>query len=235
MRSLQCSTLILLLALFCKVNATFLLPFFTDPASVPNKGVDEGFDPVEKEDSTDPPGVGVRGGVEILRLQRTLIHKIEVEITTGRELQRNLTSMRELLVVELQKTSSSTERIEIEQRISRIDILLTQVRTRTDETELRFREFLQRVSTGQIRTETESQTLLQAIWSGYHKSLRNLVRHCAGYLTSIVRGVTGVLANVGMGILDFYRLKFQPIELAIDALTGKGSFHKPINGIIGRR
>ncbi|KAL1420028.1 hypothetical protein MTO96_024702 [Rhipicephalus appendiculatus] len=132
--------------------------------------------PVEREDSTDPPGVGLRGGVEILRLQRTLIHKIEIEITTGRELQRNLTSIRELLVVELQKTSSSTERIEIQQRISRIDILLTQVRTRTDETELRFREFLQRVSTGQIRTETESQTLLQAIWSGYHKSLRNLVR-----------------------------------------------------------
>ncbi|XP_037529138.1 uncharacterized protein LOC119406463 [Rhipicephalus sanguineus] len=267
-----------------------------DAKGVRSAGVDEGFDPVEKEDSTDPPGVGLRGGVEaneraphcrrhwslsartyyssiqkyylgnsaqcfaagisqtspvlpllwdnrdvplvfsqILRLQRTLIHKIEVEITTGRELQRNLTSMRELLVVELKRTSSSTERIEIQQRISRIDILLTQVRTRTDETELRFREFLQRVSTGQIRTETESQTLLQAIWSGYHKSLRSLVRHCAGYLTSIVRGVTGALANLGMGILDFYRLKFQPLELAIDALTGKGSFHKPISGIIGRR
>ncbi|KAH7974305.1 hypothetical protein HPB49_013876 [Dermacentor silvarum] len=228
------STLLLLLALFCDISNAFLIPFFGGPLTAPNHG-DEGFDPVELEDPPTNRDVTLPRGVEILRSQQPLIHKIEVEITTGREIQRNLTSMRELLVVELERTSSSPERIEIQHRISRIDILLTQVRTRTDETELRFRQFLQRVQTGQIRTESESQTLLQAIWSGYHKSLRNLVRHAAGYLTSIVRGVTGALANLGMGILDYYRLKFQPLELAVDALTGQGSFRKPIVGIIGRR
>ncbi|XP_075526355.1 uncharacterized protein LOC142558080 [Dermacentor variabilis] len=228
-------TLLLLLALFCDINNAFFLPFFGGPLTSPNNGDDEGFYPVEIGDSPTYPDVTLPPGVEILRLQRPLIHKIEVEITTGREIQRNLTSMRELLVVELERTSSMPERIEIQHRISRIDLLLTQVRTRTDETELRFREFLQRVSTGQIRTEGESQTLLQAIWSGYHKSLRNLVRHAAGYLRSIVHGVTGALANLGMGIIDYYRLKFQPLELAVDALTGQGSFRKPIVGIIGRR
>ncbi|KAH6919741.1 hypothetical protein HPB50_029271 [Hyalomma asiaticum] len=171
----------------------------------------------------------------MLRFQRPLIYKIEVDITTGRELQRNLTSMRDFLVYEMERMRSSQERSEIEHRIRKIEMLLDQVRTRTDETELRFRDFLRRVSTGQIRSGTECQTLLQAIWSGYHKSIRNLVDHSAGFLTSIVHGVTGALANLGMGILDYYRLKFQPLELAIDALTGKGSFHKPIRGIIGRR
>ncbi|KAK8780207.1 hypothetical protein V5799_018451 [Amblyomma americanum] len=161
-----------------------------------------------------------------------MIQKIEIEINMGREIERNLTSLRELLLVEIEKCRTRRERIEFQQRLDRIDVIIQQVHTRTEHTEIQFRKFIRRVSLGQISSESESQTLLQAIWSGYHKSLRNLVGHTAGYLRSIVRGVTGALANLGMGILDVYRLKFQPLELAVDALTHRGSFKKPIRGLI---
>lgn len=180
-------------------------------------------------------GVPVVYGAELLRKQQNLINNIELDIRSGRELERNLTSICDILLAELEKTDDPEERRQIQLRLDKITPLLTQAHKRTDDVDLRFRTFLDNVSTGKIRSEKESQTILQAIWSSYHLSLKDIVRHAAGFLKHILLGVGGAAANLGMGVIDFYRLKYKPIETALDAITGTGSFRKPIRGIIGRR
>ncbi|XP_077544860.1 uncharacterized protein LOC144158070 [Haemaphysalis longicornis] len=172
---------------------------------------------------------------QIVRRMYPMIQKIEWEIKTGRELERNLTSICDILVEELEATEDAEDRRQIRLRLDKITPLLTQVHKRTDDLDVRFRTFLSDVSTGKIRSEKQSQTLLQAIWSSYHLSLKDILRHASGFLKHILIGVGGAAANFGMGVIDFYRLKYKPAEVALDALTRSGSFRKPIRGIIGRR
>lgn len=171
--------------------------------------------------------------VELLRREQPQIRTIELDISMGRQLVRNLTSVRDVLLLELRKPKDDVDMKKIQLHLDRINSLITLVQTRTDDAELRFRTYLHKISTGEIRTEQDSRTLLQAISAGYHKSLRDLSRRATSFLNNISKGnVFDALVDAGLGVIDFNRLKFKPLELALDAITRRGSFDKPIRGII---
>ncbi|KAL1420027.1 hypothetical protein MTO96_024701 [Rhipicephalus appendiculatus] len=106
------------------------------------------------------------------------------------------------------------------------------VHTRNDQTEARFRTLLKRILSGEIRSKQRSRVLLQGLLTGYRTSLHSLFRNSSGFLRSIVQGVSGALSHLGMGILDIFRLKFQPFKFAINAITNGGSFRRPISSVL---
>lgn len=178
-------------------------------------------------------GIMVNRRVELLRREQPLIHTIELDISSGRQLVRNLTSIRDILLLELQNPNPGVDTKALKLNLDEISSLITVVQTRTNDAELRFRTYLQKISTGEVRTERDSRTLLQAIVAGYHKSLRDLVGRVPAFLNNIMEGQPlDALFDVGLAAIDVNRLKFKPLELALDAITRRGSFDKPIRGII---
>ncbi|KAL1480362.1 hypothetical protein MTO96_051089 [Rhipicephalus appendiculatus] len=160
------------------------------------------------------------------------IHEIEIVIDLGRKFEKNLTTMRELVNKEMEKSRSRHEIMVCKKRIAGIDKILTQVHTRNDQTEARFRTLLKRILSGEIRSKQRSRVLLQGLLTGYRTSLHSLFRNSSGFLRSIVQGVSGALSHLGMGILDIFRLKFQPFKFAINAITNGGSFRRPISSVL---
>lgn len=229
-------SLSVVLAFVCEQNeATFLLRAIAKKMfRRPQSGRNEVF-PTNKEGRCIIHGVPVVHGVELLRRQQPVINKIEWEIETGREFERNLTRILDVLVAQLEDTNDNEKRRQIQLRLDKITTLLTQIHKRTDVIELRFRTFLHDVSRGEIRTEQQSQTLLQDMWSSYHLSLKDILRPASGFLKPSLIGVGGAAPNLDMGNVDFDRLKPKPIEVSLDVHTGSGPFQKPIRGIKRRR
>lgn len=168
------------------------------------------------------PGIAVQSGQTILRGEHQVIHEIEVVLDLGRNLEKNLSSMREVVTKEMEKSRSGREVIQCKRKIARIDDILTQVQTRNDKTETQFRELVKRILSGEIRSKRRCHVLLHGLLSGYRTSLHGLVRNSAGFLRSVVRGVSGALSHLGAGILDIFKLKFAPFEFAINAITNRG-------------
>uniref|UniRef100_A0A131Z2R6 Male-specific Is5 protein n=1 Tax=Rhipicephalus appendiculatus TaxID=34631 RepID=A0A131Z2R6_RHIAP len=177
-------------------------------------------------------GLSGHSGQMMLGEQRRVIHEIEIVIDLGRKFEKNLTTMRELVNKEMEKSRSRHEIMVCKKRIAGIDKILTQVHTRNDQTEARFRTLLKRILSGEIRSKQRSRVLLQGLLTGYRTSLHSLFRNSSGFLRSIVQGVSGALSHLGMGILDIFRLKFQPFKFAINAITNGGSFRRPISSVL---
>ncbi|XP_037555024.1 uncharacterized protein LOC119431616 [Dermacentor silvarum] len=174
----------------------------------------------------------VQRGETILRAERHAIRQFEIHIQLGRQFEQNLTSMRELVATEMEKSRTRREMVDCQKKMAKIDKILTQVKTRTDESEMRFRKLLKRILSGDIRSERRCHTLLQGLLSGYRTSLQSVVRNSAGFLRSIARGVSGALAHLGRGILDVFKLKFEPFKLAIDAITNRRRFRRPFGSMV---
>ncbi|XP_075729961.1 uncharacterized protein LOC119164760 [Rhipicephalus microplus] len=177
-------------------------------------------------------GLSGRSGQAMLAEQRQVIRQIEIVIDLGRKFEKNLTTMRELVNKEMERSRSRKEIILCKRRIAGIDKILTQVKTRNDQTEARFRTILKRILSGEIRTKRSCRVQLRGLLIGYRTSLHSLFRNSAGFLRSIVQGVSGALSHLGRGILDIFKLKFQPFKFAINTITNRESFRKPIGSIL---
>ncbi|KAH6921627.1 hypothetical protein HPB50_003617 [Hyalomma asiaticum] len=167
-------------------------------------------------------GIAVQSGQTILRGEHQVIHEIEVVLDLGRNLEKNLTSMREVVTKEMEKSRSGREVIQCKRKIARIDDILTQVQTRNDKAETQFRALVKRILSGEIPSKRRCHVLLHGLLSAYRTSLHGLARNSAGFLRSVVRGVSGALSHLGAGILDIFKLKFAPFEFAINAITNRG-------------
>ncbi|XP_075526356.1 uncharacterized protein LOC142558081 [Dermacentor variabilis] len=200
---------------------------------------DDGTDEEKREERTGEKAHGrargrltVRRGETILRAQRHLIHEFEVHIQLGRQFEQNLTSMRELITTEMEKSHTRREMLDFQKKIAKIDKILTEVKTRTDESEMRFRKLLKRILSGDIRSERRCHSLLHGLSSAYRTSLHGLARKSASSLRSIVRGMSGALARLGVGILDVFKLKFEPFKLAIDTITNRRRLRRPFGSVV---
>nr|XP_037272864.1 uncharacterized protein LOC119164760 [Rhipicephalus microplus] len=203
---------------------------------------DEGDEASEAEEELSPTagrmpqgrlqGLSGRSGQAMLAEQRQVIRQIEIVIDLGRKFEKNLTIMRELVNKEMERSRSRNEIILCKRRIAGIDKILTQVKTRNDQTEARFRTILKRTLSGEIRTKRSCHVQLRGLLIGYRTSLHSLFRNSAGFLRSIVQGVSGALSHLGRGILDIFKLKFQPFKFAINTITNRESFRKPIGSIL---
>lgn len=123
---------------------------------------------VDEATGNDNNGLSAKA-LEIMRREAPLIHDIELKIQNGLETERNMSSVRQLIIRELAKMKQkhgltvSIQRRQAEERLRELELRLGELQKKNREAEGRYGAFVSGVASGEIRDERQAHSMLDGI------------------------------------------------------------------------
>ncbi|XP_077544799.1 uncharacterized protein LOC144157968 [Haemaphysalis longicornis] len=152
-------------------------------------------------------------GRKILRDEAVLITEIQKKLQRGRDTERNLTAVRDVIRKKMDEDSTGSRRLgglrrrRLETRLGRLDQLIVQLQSSNRDGEARFREFIGGVASGKIRNPNEAHSILDSLYRTLESGLMKLVKVCYSFLSGIIDTIHNLALGLGNAIHNILGLK----------------------------
>ncbi|XP_037530043.1 uncharacterized protein LOC119407236 [Rhipicephalus sanguineus] len=165
-------------------------------------------------------------GMNIMQREAPLIKDVEAKIDEGKEMERNLTAIREALLREISGVdgtggASPLRRIQMKKRLRELEQRIADLHSKNEEAQQRFRGFVSAIDSGEIQDEVQARSALGRIYDFCNTAVGGAVRACrvvfAGVRRFFYDKVLGGIANVFHNLLGS---RWQSLKAGVNLLAG---------------
>lgn len=161
-------------------------------------------------------------GVQILREEAPMIRKIEIAMNEGRDMERNLTAIRDAIRDELasSKGIGHIRRIKVNRQLRELDLRINQLRIKNEMGEQKMHAFISGIESGQIRDRRSARGVLDNIYGFYRTVIVKLVILSRQLVFGVANFCQRFLFGVGHAISSLLGMKRRKFEAGINLLAG---------------
>ncbi|KAK8780206.1 hypothetical protein V5799_018450 [Amblyomma americanum] len=161
-------------------------------------------------------------GAQILREEAPIIRNIEIAMHEGRDMERNLTAIRDAIRQELVsvKGIGHIHRVKAKRRLRELDVRINQLRIKNDLGEKKLHTFISGIASGEIRDRRRAHGILDNIYNFYRTVIGNLVIVCRRFAYGVINFYKNILFGIGDAISSLLGLKRRKLEAGINIIAG---------------
>ncbi|KAH7976325.1 hypothetical protein HPB52_011907 [Rhipicephalus sanguineus] len=151
-----------------------------------------------------------------------MIHEIETKMHEGREMESNLTAIRDAIRQEIagDRGIGIIRRIKMKRQLGELEFRIRELHGKNQEGEARFRAFISGVSSGEIRDRRSARSVLGTIFNFYGTIVSRIITICRGFAGGIINIYKRIFLGVGGVIHRLLALKLAPLEAGINIISG---------------
>ncbi|XP_049513636.1 uncharacterized protein LOC119465970 [Dermacentor silvarum] len=161
-------------------------------------------------------------GAQILRDEAPLIREIETKMHEGREMERNLTAVRDAIRQEMVNARGigPIRRIKMYRKLGQLESRIKLLHGKNEEGEQRFRAFVSGVASGEISDRRSAHTILDNIFNFYGTVVEKIVVVCRSFAGGIINFYKRIFLSIGSAIHRLLSLKLRPLQAGINIIAG---------------
>ncbi|KAH8029917.1 hypothetical protein HPB51_005219 [Rhipicephalus microplus] len=161
-------------------------------------------------------------GAQILQEEAPMIREIETKMHEGREMERNLTAIRDAIRQEIvgARGIGIIRRIKMKRQLRELEFRIRELHGKNQEGESKFRAFVSGIASGEIRDRRSARSVLYTIFNFYGTIVSKIVTICRGFAGGIINIYKRIALGVGGVIHRLLALKLRPLEAGINIISG---------------